>query len=74
MTRSVCPMGHVPPVEAAEPVVRTARQASSEAYLRSLAYACLEAAGNPQVRPLLYALLMRAPGTLRALCRARVTA
>lgn len=40
------------------------------AYLHGLAHACLEAASNPRVRPLLFALLPRAPRTLCELRRA----
>ena len=40
------------------------RVSSVEAYLRALSAACREAADEPQVRPLLFALLLIAPRTL----------
>ena len=44
---------------------------SIENYLRALGLACIEAAGEPRVRPLLLALLLIAPKTIAELRRSR---
>jgi hypothetical protein len=43
---------------------------SVEGYLRALGLACLEAAREPRVRPLLFPLLLIAPKTILELRRA----